>query len=178
MLTPSQTGKNQRKGSPGEIRTQWECSFYSCSCCMVRLSSLMEAATTAPVSALQRIDMAVLNIYLQTFAGLGPHQVWQWRCDELNNFTVWVRKAREANSPQDSRKCFKRPIISLRLFADSVLSFGAKKLTMDYPLFEVPLQRGVITLMEVLAELYFVLYEALSGYTNVSQAWIGVSCML
>lgn len=67
--------------------------------------------------------MAVVNVYLNAYAGLGPHQ--------------------------DSKRFFQRPIASLRLFANSILSFGGKKLTMDYPMFEIPLERGVITIMEV-----------------------------
>ena len=49
---------------------------------------------------------------------------------------------------QDSKDLFERPIVSLRLFDSSVLSFGAYGVGMIDREYKVPLPRGVVTLME------------------------------
>ena len=47
----------------------------------------------------------------------------------------------------DSSNRFQPPIVSLRLFSDSRLTFGAKKLGMSNPEYFVPLPRGCVTSM-------------------------------
>lgn len=68
------------------------------------------------------LEQAVVNMYHEQGSGLGVHT--------------------------DSWELFERPIYSLRLFSDSVLSFGCKGLGMVLRKQAVPLYRGAVTIME------------------------------
>ena len=73
------------------------------------------------------INQAVLNYYMKAGSSLGVHQ--------------------------DDKHLFHRPIISLRLFSDSVLSFNCKGMGMQETPSFFPIEQkvGTITLMEGLA---------------------------
>ena len=73
------------------------------------------------------INQAVLNYYMKAGSSLGVHQ--------------------------DDKHLFHRPIISLRLFSDSVLSFNCKGMGMQETPYFFPIEQkvGTITIMEGLA---------------------------
>ena len=76
----------------------------------------------------QRADMIVLNMYNQG-GSIGVHI--------------------------DDKVLFKRPIVSLRVGSSSTLTLGAYGLGAMNGLFRIPLERGVLTLMEGLAADFF-----------------------
>eukprot|EP01135_Chromosphaera_perkinsii_P002438 Nk52_evm44s223 gene=Nk52_evmTU44s223 len=67
-------------------------------------------------------DMVVFNFYEEAGSNIGSHV--------------------------DSKSLFERPIVSLRLFSDSALSFGCYSQGLTKPKQEIPLHRGVTTIME------------------------------
>ncbi|KAK3245510.1 hypothetical protein CYMTET_44927 [Cymbomonas tetramitiformis] len=67
-------------------------------------------------------DMAVMNVYHQHGVSLSTHR--------------------------DAPELFLRPVISLRLFSSSVLSFGCKGQGLHSRLHAIPLERGTVTIME------------------------------
>ena len=97
----------------------------------------------------QFVDQAVLNVYHDQGAGLGVHQ------GQLYPFLfvcfVGPFRLTENVATSDPRELFSRPIYSIRLFSDSVLSFGCRGLGMVLRKQAVPLPRGVITVMECYA---------------------------
>lgn len=84
------------------------------------------------------VEQTVVNMYHEAGSGLGVHQgKFHSRIHDHNDY-LFI----------DSRDLFERPIYSLRLFSDSVLSFGCKGLGMVLRKQAVPLYRGAITIME------------------------------
>ena len=79
------------------------------------------------VSSNDFINQAVLNYYIKAGSSLGVHQ--------------------------DDTYLFSRPIISIRLFSDSILSFGCKGMGMQETPYYFPIEQkvGTITIMEGLA---------------------------
>ena len=74
------------------------------------------------ISPREFVEQVVINVYHDQGSGLGVHQ--------------------------DPKELFNRPIYSIRLFSDSVLSFGCRGLGMVLRKQAIPLPRGAITVME------------------------------